>query len=119
MPKLEQKMSNDTSSGIDKSGLDAKKRKNLAHAALIDCFNCSKLRMSIGRESMHSKRENEWQKLTQSSSQSQLILPIVRVYHCSALSVREKGHNFHRKATCVMPGITKLEHSSSNTSKWL
>jgi hypothetical protein len=47
----EQKMSNDISSGIDKSRLDAKRRKNLAHAAPMDSFsNCSKLRMSIGRE---------------------------------------------------------------------
>ena len=57
--KPEQKMFNDTSSGIDKSGLDAKRRENLAHAALMDSFsNCLKLRMSIGRESMRSVREN-------------------------------------------------------------
>jgi len=31
--KPEQKMLNDTSSGIDKSELDAKRRKNLAHVA--------------------------------------------------------------------------------------
>jgi hypothetical protein len=32
----------------------------LAHAAPIDSFsNCSKSRMSIGRESMRSVRENE------------------------------------------------------------
>ena len=53
-------MFNDISSGTDKSGLDAKRRKNLAHAAPMDSFsNCSKLRMSIGRESMRSVRENE------------------------------------------------------------
>ena len=51
--KPEQKMPNDTSSGIDMSGIDAKRCKNLAHAAPMDSFsNCSKLRMSIGRESM-------------------------------------------------------------------
>ena len=60
MSKPEQKMFNDTSSGIDKSGLDAKRRKNLAQAAPIDSFsNCSKSRMSIGREFMHLMRENE------------------------------------------------------------
>ena len=32
--------------------------------------------------------------------------------------MREKGNNFHRKISCVMPGITKLEHSSSNSCKW-
>ena len=58
MSKPEQKMFNDTSSGIDKSGLDAKRHKNLAQAAPIDSFsNCSKSRMSIGREFMHLMRE--------------------------------------------------------------
>ena len=32
--------------------------------------------------------------------------------------MREKGNNFHRKTSCVMPGITKLEHSFSNSRKW-
>ena len=32
--------------------------------------------------------------------------------------MREKGNNFHRNISCVMPGITKLEHSSSNSCKW-
>jgi hypothetical protein len=60
MSKPEQNISNDTSSGIDKARLDAKRHKNLAHAALMDSFsNCSKLRKSIGRESMRSVRENE------------------------------------------------------------
>src|SRR6185369_4551028 len=57
--KPEQKMSNDASSGIDKSRLDAKRRKNLAQAALMDSSNCSKSRMLIGREFMRSMRENE------------------------------------------------------------
>ena len=53
-------MFNDTSLGIDMSGIDAKRRENLAHAAPMDSFsNCSKSRMSIGRESMRSVRENE------------------------------------------------------------
>ena len=60
MSKPEQKMFNDTSLGIDKSGLDAKSRKNLAQAAPMNSFsNCSKSRMSIGREFMHLVRENE------------------------------------------------------------
>ena len=60
MSKPEQKMFNDTSSGIDRSELDAKRRKNLAQAAPIDSFsNCSKSRMSIGREFMRLMRENE------------------------------------------------------------
>ena len=53
MPKLEQKMFNDTSSGRDKSGLDAKRRKNLAQATPMDSSNCLKSRISIGREFMH------------------------------------------------------------------
>jgi hypothetical protein len=60
MSKHEQKMSNGISLGIDKSGLDAERRANVAHAAPIDSFsNCSKSRMSIGRESMLSISENE------------------------------------------------------------
>ena len=60
MSRPEQKMFDDTSSGRDKSRLDAKRRKNLAQAAPMDSSsNCSKSRMSVGRESMHSVRENE------------------------------------------------------------
>ena len=60
MSKPEQKMSNDTSSGIDKSKLDAKRHKNLAQAAPMDSVsNCSKSRMSIGMEFMRLMRENE------------------------------------------------------------
>ena len=32
--------------------------------------------------------------------------------------MREKGNNFHRKTSCVMLGITKLEHSFLNSRKW-
>ena len=60
MSKPEQKMFNDTLSGIHRSELDAKRHKNLAQAAPMDSFsNCSKSRMSIGREFMHLARENE------------------------------------------------------------
>ena len=60
MPKLEQKMFNDTSSGRDKSGLDAKRHKNLGQAAPMDSSSdCLKSRISIGREFMHLSRENE------------------------------------------------------------
>ena len=57
-------------------------------------------------------------KSARSSSQTPLILPIVRVYHYSVLLMRENGNNFQFKISCVMPGITKLEHSSSNSCKW-
>ena len=53
-------MCNDTSSGRDKPGLDAKRHKNLPHASPIDSYNkCSKIRMSIRRESISAERENE------------------------------------------------------------
>ena len=32
--------------------------------------------------------------------------------------MREKGNNFHHKTSYVMPGITKFEHSFSNSRKW-
>ena len=58
--KPEQKMSDDISSGIDKFGLDGKRRKNIAQAAPMDSFsNCSKSRMSVGMEFMRFLRENE------------------------------------------------------------
>ena len=58
MSKPEQKMFNDTSSGIDKSELDAKRCMNQAQAAPMDSFsNCSKSRMSIDREIMRLVRE--------------------------------------------------------------
>ena len=58
--KPEQKMSDDILSGIDKFGLDGKRRKNIAQSAPMDSFsNCSKSRMSIGREFMRLVRENE------------------------------------------------------------
>ena len=59
MSRPEQKMFNDTSSGRDKSGLDTKRHNNLAQAAPMDSSNCSKSRMSVGRESMRPVRENE------------------------------------------------------------
>ena len=60
MPKPEQKMFIDTSSGRDKSGLDVKRCKNLAQAAPMDSFsNCLKSRISIGREFMRLSRESE------------------------------------------------------------
>ena len=60
MPKPEQKMFNDTSSGTDKSGLDAKRCKNLAQAAPMDSSaNFLKSRISIGREFMRLSQDNE------------------------------------------------------------
>ena len=60
MSKPEQKLFNDALSGIHRSELDAKRNKNLAQAAPMDSFsNCSKSRMSIGREFMRLIRENE------------------------------------------------------------
>ena len=58
--KPEQKIPNGTSSGIDTSGLYAKRCKNLAQATPTNSVsNCSKSRMSIGREFMRLVRENE------------------------------------------------------------
>ena len=53
-------MFKDTSSGIDKSELDAKRCMNQAQAAPMDSFsNCLKSRISIGREFMRLSRESE------------------------------------------------------------
>jgi hypothetical protein len=48
------------SSGIDQSGLDAKRFENLAYAEPMDSFsNCSNASMSLRREAMWDKEENE------------------------------------------------------------
>jgi hypothetical protein len=57
------------------------------------------------------------QKSSRSFSQSPFILLMLWVYHCSTFSTREKGNNFHLKVSCVMLGITKHKHSSSNSCK--
>ena len=50
-------MCKDTSSGIDQSGHEAKRRENLAHAAPMDSFsNCSNARISLRREASSMKK---------------------------------------------------------------
>ena len=111
-------MCKDTSSGIDQSGHVAKRCENLAHAAPMLFFsNCSNARISLRREAVWAEEENEGQKSPRSSSQSWIIPLTLSVYHCSAFPMREKGNNFHLKVSYDMPGITKHEHSSSNTCK--
>jgi hypothetical protein len=53
-------MCKDISSGIDQSRLDAKRCENLAKGAPMDSFsNYLKARMSLRREAMWDKEENE------------------------------------------------------------
>ena len=107
------------SSGIDLFGLQAKRFENLAQAAPMDSFsNFSNARMSPCRDASWDKEENERQKSSQSSSQLPFALLTLWVYHCSAFPTGEKGNNFHLKVSYDMHGITKHEHSSSNTCKW-
>jgi len=62
-------MCKDMSSGIDQSGLDAKRFENLAQAAPMDSFsNCSNARISPRRDASSDKEENERQKSSRSSS---------------------------------------------------
>ena len=67
-------MCKDTSSGIDQSGHEAKRRENLAHAApMVSFSNCSNARISLQREASWDEEENERQKSSRSSSQSWII----------------------------------------------
>ena len=105
--------------GIDQSGLEAKRRENLAQAApMVSFFICSNARISLRREAVWDAEENERQKSSLSSSQSWIVRLTLWVYHCSAFPTGEKGNNFHLKVSYDMHGITKHEHSSSNTCKW-
>ena len=53
-------MCKDILSGIDLSGLDAKRCVTLAHAEPMDSFsNYSNARMSLRREALRDKEENE------------------------------------------------------------
>jgi hypothetical protein len=108
MSKPTQKMCKDTSSGKGLPGLIAKRRANLAHAAPRDSFsNYSNARMSLHGEGIRDKGENKRQKSSQSLPQSPFTFPPLWVYHCSVLSVIEKGNNFHLKVSYVMPGLTR------------
>jgi hypothetical protein len=66
---------------------------------------------------VRDKGENERQMSSRSLPQSLFTFPMLWVYNCSALSMREKGNNFHLKVSYVMPGITRHKHSFSNFRK--
>ena len=67
-------MCKDTSSGIDQSGRVAKRCENLAHAApMVSFSNCSNARISLQREAVWDKEENERQKSSWSPSQSWVV----------------------------------------------
>ena len=93
----------------DKSRPACINTKNLAQAAAIDFVYCSKLRITLGRDTIRDIQKKVRKNLSLSSSQSPFVLPTACVYHYFAFSVREKGNNAHLSVSRVMPEMLKHE----------
>ena len=114
-----QKCCSNTWFGKDKSRPGSVRIENLAQTAPIVFFSCwRKLRISCHRKAIRDIGKNARQNLFLNSSQSPFTLPMLQAYHYFALSLREKGNNFHRSVSCVMPEIVKHAQSCSNTHRW-
>jgi len=104
--------------GKDKSRAACISAENLAQTAPIDSFSrYSKSRIALGREPIQDIGKNARQNLSLSLTQSPIVLPMARVYHCFAFPMREKGNNVHFRFSCVMPEMIRHEHISSNSSR--
>ena len=104
--------------GIDKSGLDLIKIKNLSQAAPIVSFSfCWKWSISCHRVAIRDIGKNARQNMFLSSSQSLATFLTLWAYHCFALSSSEKGNNFHRSVSCDMPKMVRQAQSYSNSLK--
>ena len=114
-----QKCWSNTWSEIDKSGPACVSCENLAQAAPKDSFSSwRKSRISFRREAMWDMGKNVRQNLSRSSSHYPFTFPMLWAYHYLALSLREKGNNFHRSVSCAMPAIDRHEHNCSNSRSW-
>ena len=91
-----------------------------AHAAPRDSFSLYlKDRTSIRRLTTPEMRKKDKQKLEHRASQSPCTLPMVRVYQCLALPIKENGNSFHFKVSCDMPVICKHAQVYSNSCRWV
>ena len=79
--------------------------------------SCLKFRTSFQRLTTLEMGKKCKQNLEHSVSQSPCILPIVRLYHCLALPVKENGNNFHLKVLSDMPAIRKHAQVHSNSRR--
>ena len=114
-----QKCYNSTWFGIDKSGPDLDRIKKRSQATPMVSFSfCWKLRISCHRAVIWDLGKNARQNMFLSSFQSPATFPTLWAYHCFTLSSREKGNNFYRNVSCLMPEIVKQAQSWSNSHRW-
>ena len=78
---------------------------------------CLKVRTSIRRLTTLEMGNKDKQNLDHNVSQSPCILPMVLLYHCLALPIKENGNNFHLKVLSDMPVIHKHAHVYSNSCR--
>ena len=78
--------------------------------------SCLKFRISFRRLTTLDMGKKHKENLD-SISQSPCILPMVRLYHCLALPVKENGNNFHLKVLSDMPAIRKHAQVCSNSCR--
>jgi hypothetical protein len=69
--------------------------------------SCLKFRTSFQRLTTLEIEKKRKQNLEHSISQSPFILPMVRLYHCLALSIKENVNNFHLNVSLDMPALCK------------
>ena len=102
-----------------RSGPELTRSFKRAYAAPRDSFSfCLKDRTSIRRLTTPEMGKKDKQKLEHKASQSSCTLPMVRVYQCLALPVKENVNSFHLKVSCDMPTICKHAQVCSNSRRW-
>jgi hypothetical protein len=67
--------------------------------------SCLKFRTYFRRLTTLEMGKKHKQKLEHNVFQSRCILPMVRLYHCLALPIKENGNNFHLKVLSDMLAI--------------
>ena len=101
-----------------RSGPELTRSLKHAHATLRDSFSlCLKDRTSIRRLTTLEKGKKDKQKLEHRASQSPCTLPIVWVYQCLAILIKENRNSFHFKVSCDMPVICKHAQVCSNSRR--
>jgi hypothetical protein len=80
----------------------------MIHDAPRDSFlSCLKVGTSIRRLTILEMGKKDKQNLMHRVFQSPCILPMVRLYHCLALPIKQNRNNFHLKVLSNMPVICK------------
>ena len=79
--------------------------------------SCLKFRTSFRRLTTLEMGKKRKQNLEHNVSQSPGILPMVCLYQCLALRVKENGNNFHLMVLSDMPAICKDAQVCSNSCR--